>query len=134
MEQGWTMLFIKVPVVFNGCGRVRGGRLIIFAEGATGESATTDRGLTICTIFDSFIRMKTRVTITLEPEVHQLAKKCARRRRTTVSGLIASLLQAEAIPRKRGIVSQMIGSATLREPAPGEDPLYDALAARHLRS
>ena len=78
--------------------------------------------------------MKTRVTITLDPEVHRLAKQTARRRRTTVSCLIASLVQAEATPRKRGIVSQMIGSASLREPAPGIDPLYDALAARHLRS
>ena len=38
--------------------------------------------------------MKTRVTITLDPEVHRLAKQKARRKHTTVSGLIESLLQS----------------------------------------
>jgi hypothetical protein len=84
-------------------------------------------------IFVSCIRMKTRVTITLEPEVHRLAKQTARKRRTTVSGLIASLVQAEAIPTKRGIVEEMIGSASLRAPAAGSDPLYEVLVAKHLR-
>ena len=77
--------------------------------------------------------MKTRVTITLDPEVHRLAKQTARRRKTTVSGLIASLVKAEAKPTKRGIVAGMVGSASLREPAPGSDPLFEALVKKHLR-
>jgi hypothetical protein len=78
--------------------------------------------------------MKTRVTITLDPEVHRQAKKTARKKHTTVSGLIESLLQAESAPVKRkGIVASMVGSASLRTPAPGTDPLHDALAAKYLR-
>lgn len=78
--------------------------------------------------------MKTRVTITLEPEVHRLAKKAARRRRTTVSGLFASLVEAEEAARSKGnIVAAMVGSARLREPAPGSDPLHEALRSKYLR-
>lgn len=77
--------------------------------------------------------MKTRVTITLDPEVHRLAKQVARRRKTTVSGLIASLVKTEAAPPKRGVVASMIGSATLREPAAGTDPLFEALSKKYVR-
>ena len=77
--------------------------------------------------------MKSRVTITLDPEVHRLAKQTARKKQTTVSGLIESLLQSESAPKKAGIVASMVGSASLRSPAPGTDPLYDALKAKHLR-
>jgi hypothetical protein len=77
--------------------------------------------------------MKTRVTITLDPEVHRLAKQTARQRKTTVSGLIASLVQAESRSPKRGIVSGMIGSASLREPDPGGDPLFETLSRKYLR-
>ncbi len=77
--------------------------------------------------------MKARVTITLDPEVHRLAKQTARRKRTTVSGLIESMLQSESASKKAGIVASMVGSATLRSPVPGTDPLYDALEAKHLR-
>ena len=77
--------------------------------------------------------MKTRVTITLDPEVHRLAKQSARRQRTSVSGLITSLVQAEAASSKQGIVAEMIGCASLRKPATGSDPLFEALTAKHLR-
>lgn len=77
--------------------------------------------------------MKVRVTITLDPEVHRIAKQTARKKRTTVSGLIESLLQSESAPKKGGIVSSMVGSANLRSPKPGTDPLFDALKAKHLR-
>ncbi len=77
--------------------------------------------------------MKTRVTITLDPEIHRLAKQIARKKHTTVSGLIESLLQTEAVPKQKGIVASMVGIASLRSPAPGTDPLYDALQAKHLR-
>lgn len=77
--------------------------------------------------------MKTRVTITLDPEVHRRAKQAARRKHTTVSGLIETLLQAEATPKKRSVVAEMKGIARLREPAPGMDPRYDALKAKYIR-
>lgn len=76
--------------------------------------------------------MKTRVTITLDPAVHQRAKRAARARRTSVSGLIESLLESAATPAATSRVDRMIGSASLRSPSPGEDPLYDALASKHL--
>ena len=77
--------------------------------------------------------MKTRVTITLDPEIHRLAKQTARKKHTTVSGLIESLLQIETLPKKMGIVASMVGMASLRSPVPGTDPLYDGLKAKHLR-
>ncbi len=78
--------------------------------------------------------MKSRVTITLDPEVHRLAKRVAKRRHTSVSGLIESLLQAESKAAENGtIVDRMIGCASLREPAPGSDPLYDALREKYVR-
>ncbi|GAA5130748.1 hypothetical protein JIN84_05100 [Luteolibacter yonseiensis] len=77
--------------------------------------------------------MKTRVTVTMDPEIHRLAKQAARKRRTTVSGLIEALLQAEAAPKKGSIVSGMVGMAGLRVPAPGSDPLHEALQAKYVR-
>lgn len=77
--------------------------------------------------------MKSRVTITLDPEVHQLARKAAKRKKTTVSGLIESLLKDQATPESEDWVSSIIGIAEPRNPEPGTDPLYDALAAKFLR-
>jgi hypothetical protein len=79
------------------------------------------------------ILMKTRVTITLDPEVHRLAKQRARRKHTTVSGLIESLIQSEGSSGKADLVASMTGSASLRDPSPGSDPLYDALQAKYMR-
>lgn len=77
--------------------------------------------------------MKTRVTITLDPEVHRLAKRTAKKKHTTVSGLIEALLEAETAPIEEDLVASMRGSASLRDAEPGTDPLYDALKAKHLR-
>lgn len=76
--------------------------------------------------------MKSRVTITLAPEIHRLAKRTARKKHTTVSGLIESLIQSEAASAGEDLVAGMIGCASLREPATGSDPLYDALKAKYL--
>jgi len=84
-------------------------------------------------IYSRCILMKTRVTVTMDPEIHRLAKQVARKKRTTVSGLIESLLQTETTPKKSSIVSGMVGSASLRAPAPGSDPRYDALRAKYGR-
>lgn len=83
----------------------------------------------------SIASMKSRVTITLDPDVHAHAKQVARARRTTVSGLIESFLRsAVAAPARAGssLVDQMLGSCELREAQPGADPLFDALHARHI--
>ncbi|MGL4398935.1 MAG: DUF6364 family protein [Luteolibacter sp.] len=77
--------------------------------------------------------MKLRVTLTLDPEVHRLAKQTAGKKHTTVSGLIESLLQSDSTPKKGGIVASMVGSASLRSSVPDTDPFYDALKAKHLR-
>ncbi len=77
--------------------------------------------------------MKSRVTITLDPAVHQFAKQIARKKKTTLSGLIESLLQSEKSPNSDHIVDGMLGSASLRASAPGSDPLYDTLKAKYIR-
>lgn len=69
----------------------------------------------------------------MDPEVHRMAKKAAKRRSTSVSGLITDLLRAEVSAPEPGIVDRLVGSATLREPAPGDDPLFEAIAKKHLR-
>ena len=79
------------------------------------------------------IRTKTRVTITLDPEVHARAKAAARARRTTVSGLIKAFLRSpDAAGSGGSLVDEMLGCAELRNVEPGRDPLYDALHARHI--
>jgi hypothetical protein len=77
--------------------------------------------------------MKTRVTITLDPLVHQRAKRVARARRTSVSGLIESLLETAAPAAPSSAVDRIVGSASLRSPAVGTDPLYEALVSKHLK-
>ena len=77
--------------------------------------------------------MKTRVTITLDPEVLACAKEIARARRTTVSGLIETFLRSpEAAGTGGSLVDEMLGCAELRLLEHGRDPLYDALHARHI--
>lgn len=77
--------------------------------------------------------MKTRVTITLDPQVHARAKQVARARRTTVSGLIEAFLRSPgATETGASLVDEMLGCAELRSVKPGNDSLYDALHARHI--
>lgn len=77
--------------------------------------------------------MKTRVTITLDPTTHRAAKRTARSRSTTLSGLVQSLLASAVGEAGTPLVDRMIGSATVRETPPGTEPLADALRAKHLR-
>jgi hypothetical protein len=77
--------------------------------------------------------MKIRVTITLDPEVHARAKQMARARRTTVSGLIEAYFRSwDAAGKGGSLVDEMLGCAELRDVAQGNDPLYDAMYARHV--
>lgn len=77
--------------------------------------------------------MKTRITITLDPAAHQRAKRTASARKTSVSGLIESLLKSATVPEAPSLVDRMIGSASLRAPASAPDPLMDALQAKYLK-
>lgn len=77
--------------------------------------------------------MKTRVTITLDPDVHAHAKQVARVRRTTVSGLIEAFFRSQQSAGGRAsLVDDMLGSAKLRKVKPGAEPLHDALYTRHI--
>ena len=75
--------------------------------------------------------MKARVTITLDPEVHARAKRTARARRTTVSGLIEGFLRSpQAAGQDKSLVDEMLGCSELRMVKRGRDPLYDQLHER----
>jgi len=77
--------------------------------------------------------MKARVTITLDPEVHARAKRTARARRTTVSGLIEGFLRSpQAAGKDRSLVDEMLGCGELRAVKRGQDPLYDDLHERFI--
>jgi len=77
--------------------------------------------------------MKTRVTITLDPEVHAHAKRTARARRTTVSGLIEKFLSSpEAAGNDASLVDEMLGCSELRAVKHGQDILYDELHGRFI--
>ncbi|MBM3599084.1 MAG: hypothetical protein FJX35_12760 [Alphaproteobacteria bacterium] len=71
------------------------------------------------------------MTISLDPAVHARAKRVARARRTTVSGMIEAFLRSQQPPGgSRSLVDEMLGSAELRGLDRGADPLYDALHDR----
>ena len=75
--------------------------------------------------------MKARVTITLDREVHAQAKRTARARRTSVSGMIEDFLRSpQATGSHASLVDEMLGCAELRAPKRGKDPLYDELHER----
>jgi hypothetical protein len=75
--------------------------------------------------------MKTRITITREPADHRRAKRTARAQKTSISGLIETPIEAATTSVKSSTVDQLVGSAALRNPAPGADPLHAALRAKH---
>lgn len=77
--------------------------------------------------------MKTRVTITLNTEAHQRAKRTAFARKTSVSGLIESLLQSATVAETPSVVDRMIGAAALRDPGGAADPRMDALRAKYMK-
>jgi hypothetical protein len=77
--------------------------------------------------------MKTRVTITLDPEIHAHAKRTARARRTTVSGLIEKFLSSpDAAGKDSSLVDEMLGCGELRAVKRGNDVLYDELRQRFI--
>lgn len=75
--------------------------------------------------------MKTRATITIDPKLHNRAKRLARQRRTTFSGLIEDLISTQQ-EKQNSAVDKLIGSAELKASS-GHDPKRAALEAKYLR-
>lgn len=63
--------------------------------------------------------MKTKATISIDPETLQQAKRLARHENTSVSALIEELLK-RAASRSESLVDGMIGSAELKEIPEGD--------------
>lgn len=75
--------------------------------------------------------MKTRVTMTLDPQLHARAKRLARQRRTSVSGLFEAYLREQPDPAGSQ-VEKLIGSGTLKKPGTTPDPRREALIEKYL--
>jgi len=76
--------------------------------------------------------MKTRATLSINPELHARAKRLARFRKTTVSGLFESYLAEQPEPRG-SIVDKLIGSASLKTDSKQSDFKREHLVAKYLR-
>ena len=76
--------------------------------------------------------MKTRVTITIDPKLHGRAKRLAKVRHTSVSGLIESYLRDQPDP-KGSVVDQMIGSSKLKPGGKRKDPRRQELERKYLK-
>jgi hypothetical protein len=74
--------------------------------------------------------VKTRATITIDPVLHARAKRMAKQRRTSVSGLFESFIK-EQPEAQASVVEQMIGSASLKPTKKG-DSRRAALEAKYL--
>jgi hypothetical protein len=75
--------------------------------------------------------MKTRATITIDPKLHARAKRLARQRRTSVSGLFESFLREQPEPGG-SLVDEMIGKSRLKEASDQPDPRREALIAKYI--
>lgn len=75
--------------------------------------------------------MKTRATITIDPKLHARAKRLAKQRQTSVSGLFEQFLKSQP---EGGVsaVDQLLGSATLRE-IDADDVRGRALTEKYLK-
>jgi len=77
--------------------------------------------------------MKSRITLTMDPEIARKAKRIAHARRTNVSALIEDLVRSASVadskPRE-DFVGKWKGKLRLRKPA-APDPLFNALKKRY---
>jgi hypothetical protein len=67
--------------------------------------------------------MKNRITLTIDPAVARRAKKVARARNTSVSGLVEDLLRSAPIPggeKRSSFVDRWAGKFTVAESSPGD--------------
>jgi hypothetical protein len=75
--------------------------------------------------------MKTKATISINPDTLSEARKLAKQKKTSVSGLIEVLLN-EAVVSMDDPVKDLIGSAELNAALSG-DPLYKKLTEKYVR-
>lgn len=75
--------------------------------------------------------MKTKATISINPDTLAEAKKLAKRRKTSFSRLIEGLLR-EAVVSNEDPVKNLIGSAELNETL-SDDPFYRKLTEKYIR-
>jgi len=75
--------------------------------------------------------MKTKATIYINPDTLSEAKKIAKAKNTTVSGLIEHLLKQASVSAADP-VKNLIGSAELNS-AYSNDPLYEKLTEKYIR-
>ena len=77
--------------------------------------------------------MKTRVTLTLEPQIVRKAKNLAHRRHTSVSGLVEDLLLSANLTEGNGpsaFVEKWAGSLKLSQSL-SHEPRFQALKAKY---
>ena len=70
----------------------------------------------------------------LNPEAHPRAKRTVSALKTSVFGLIESLLQSVAVVETPSIVDRMIGATVLRDAGDAPDSRMDALRAKYLKA
>ncbi len=75
--------------------------------------------------------MKTRATLSITPELHARAKRLAKIRKTSVSGLFESYLAEQPDPQG-SLVEAMIGSASLKSRPVEPDVRRDYLESKYL--
>ena len=88
--------------------------------------------LTVCINMIFMHTMKKRATITIDPQLHKRAKRLAKARHTTVSGLFEEYLRGETDPYG-SVVDRLIGSAKLKSTDTGNDPRREALERKYLK-
>ena len=78
------------------------------------------------------MHMKTRITVTLDPQVVQRAKSVARSRKSSLSALIEDLLTrtVDHNAHRVNFTQKWVGKFTVRVPEKS-DPLLDAMKARY---
>jgi hypothetical protein len=74
--------------------------------------------------------MKTRITLSVDPAVHALAKRLAHARHTTVSGLFTTLVSGQEAMSFDEFAKKWAGKGVLRE-RPG-DARYEYLKRKYL--
>lgn len=75
---------------------------------------------------------KKRVTLTLDPGVHAEAARVARLRGLSLSAMVEGLLAGQSEQTtEQWIRSLKVDLSEVDAPAPGVDPLYDAIWAKH---
>lgn len=82
----------------------------------------------------TYVFMKSRISITMDPKVQRDSQRLAKARGTTVSGLVESLLSRQVKAASGSQVDQLIGSAEVRESGGEQDERFAHLRRKYLSS